>query len=99
MKMTFETVLEVFEDYLREDSDCEVVQTRHGYTVLVWDSGMENWDTSECCAMPEELCDELCNALFNFSVLKLTAGERELTGSENDKLQAELDKRRERCLG
>ena len=38
MKMlTFEMVLEVFKDYLEEDTDCEVVLTKHGYTVMQWD--------------------------------------------------------------
>lgn len=32
--MTFEKVLEIFKDYLAEDTDCDVVLTKHGYTVM-----------------------------------------------------------------
>lgn len=33
--MTFEKVLEVFNDYLNKDSVLEVVNTKRGYTVLL----------------------------------------------------------------
>lgn len=32
--LTFENVLEIFKDYLLEDTDCEVIPTKHGYTVM-----------------------------------------------------------------
>lgn len=35
--LTFERILTVFADYLAADTDVEVIQTRHGYTYLVWD--------------------------------------------------------------
>lgn len=90
--MTYEKVLNAFADYLNEDTDCEVIRTRHGYTVLVWDNGAGNWDTSECCGTPEELCERLCEARFSFSALKRTHGERELTRSEAESIQAELER-------
>ena len=34
--MTFEKVLEVFNDYLNKDSVLEVVNTKRGYTVMIW---------------------------------------------------------------
>ena len=36
--LTFEKVMEVFKDYLTEDTRYEVVMTSRGYTVLEWDS-------------------------------------------------------------
>ena len=90
--MTFQEVLNTFAEYLNENLDCEVIQTRHGYTVLVWDNGARNWDTSECCGTPEQLCEKLCEACFSFSALKRTHGERELTSSEAENIQAELEK-------
>ena len=36
--LTFEKVIEVFKDYLTEDTRYEIVMTSHGYTVLEWDS-------------------------------------------------------------
>ena len=32
--MTFETVLQVFHDYLKEDSIYEIVMTSHGYALM-----------------------------------------------------------------
>ena len=40
--MTFEKVLEVFNDYLNKDSVLEVVNTKRGYTVMIWDEKMSN---------------------------------------------------------
>ena len=41
--LTFEKVLEVFQDYLTKDSMYEIVTTSRGYTVLEWDSQLEDW--------------------------------------------------------
>ena len=41
--LTFEEILEAFRKHLDEDDSVEVVHTRHGYTVLDWDDGMEDW--------------------------------------------------------
>lgn len=41
--MTFEKVLEVFNDYLNKDSVLEVVNTKRGYTVMIWDEKDEQW--------------------------------------------------------
>lgn len=60
MKMlTFEMVLEVFKDYLEEDTDCEVVLTKHGYTVMQWDEKSKTWYGVEYCETPEDLQYEL----------------------------------------
>lgn len=40
--MTFEKVLEVFNDYLNKDSVLEVVNTKRGYTVMIWMKKMSN---------------------------------------------------------
>ena len=48
--MTFEKVLEVFNDYLNKDSVLEVVNTKRGYTVMIWDEKDEQWlVVSELC--------------------------------------------------
>ena len=36
--LTFEKVLEVFADYLKQDRLYEVVITSHGYTLMAWES-------------------------------------------------------------
>ena len=33
----FERILEVFAEILEQDPVCEVVTTRHGYTLLYWE--------------------------------------------------------------
>ena len=42
--LTYEAVLKVFADYLKEDTDYEVVLTAHGYTVMGWDKYREDWN-------------------------------------------------------
>ena len=51
--MTFEKVLEVFNDYLNKDSVLEVVNTKRGYTVMIWDEKDEQWFGVEHCKAPE----------------------------------------------
>ena len=86
---TFEKVLEVFADYLLEDADCEVIRTRHGYTLLIWDNTAQEWETCEHCQTPETLRDRLADAYDDFAELKITGGERELTGEERKQISAE----------
>lgn len=50
--MTFEKVLEVFNDYLNKDSVLEVVNTKRGYTVMIWDEKDEQWFGVEHCKAP-----------------------------------------------
>lgn len=46
---TNEKVLEIFQDYLNEDQATEVVMTRHGYAVMLWDHAGQDWSDVECC--------------------------------------------------
>lgn len=57
--LTFEKVLEIFKDYLAEDTRYEIVMTSHGYTVLEWDSKANTWAGEELCATPEIMRDVL----------------------------------------
>lgn len=50
--MTFEKVLEVFNDYLNKDSVLEVVNTKRGYTVMIWDEKDEQWFGVELAKPP-----------------------------------------------
>ena len=95
--MTFEKVLEVFAAHLREDTDCEVIRTRHGYTALLWDGRAQEWDTCEYCPTPEALRDRLAEAYDDFAELKITGGERELTGGERARIDAERDRLKGLC--
>lgn len=75
--MTFEKVLEEFKDYLAEDTDCEVVLTKHGYTVMQWDGKSKSWYWVEYCARPEDLHEELPSSL------RMTESEQLIKKTEN----------------
>lgn len=64
--MTFEKVLEVFNDYLNKDSVLEVVNTKRGYTVMIWDEKDEQWFGVEHCKAPELLRDALLDGYRDF---------------------------------
>lgn len=63
--MTFEKVLEVFNDYLNKDSVLEVVNTKRGYTVMIWDEKDEQWFGVEHCKAPELLRDALLDLIMD----------------------------------
>lgn len=64
--LTFEKVLEAFKDYLVEDTDCEVVLTKHGYTMMQWNEKSKSWYGVEYCETPEDLQEELTMAKTEF---------------------------------
>jgi len=84
--MTFEKVLQVFKDYLAEDINCEVVLTKHGYTVMQWDENSKSWYGVEYCETPEDLRDELLSSYRMSEAQKITKTKRELTEEEVAKI-------------
>ena len=64
--LTFEKVIEVFKDYLTEDTRYEIVMTSHGYTVLEWDSRANTWAGEELCATPEIMRDVLLDCFTGY---------------------------------
>lgn len=62
--LTFEKVMEVFQDYLAEDTRYEIIMTSHGYTVLEWDSRANTWAGEELCATPEIMRDVLLDIMM-----------------------------------
>ena len=55
--LTNDRVLAVFQDYIREDSSYEVVQTSRGYTLLEWNEKMRGMTHNSArrrnyCGMP-----------------------------------------------
>ena len=80
--MTFEKVLEVFNDYLNKDSVLEVVNTKRGYTVMIWDEKDEQWSGVEHCKAPELLRDALLDGYRDFLEQQLTHNRRSLTETE-----------------
>ena len=100
---TNEKVLEIFQDYLNEDQATEVVMTRHGYAVMLWDHAGQDWSDVECCPTPEELFDKLLDsyALYQefLMIRDKSDGEGEINEMERAQIQAMclpyLEKRKE----
>ncbi|MEG7531423.1 MAG: hypothetical protein RSF83_08505 [Hungatella sp.] len=90
--LTFEKVLEVFKEYLAEDTNCEVVLTKHGYTVMQWDEKSKDWFGLEYCASPENLQEELLSSYRMNEAEKITKARRELTEEETQAITENCNK-------
>lgn len=88
--MRFEKVLEIFKEYLAEDTNCEVVLTTHGYTVMQWEENSKSWYGVEYCETPEDLQEELLSSYRMNEAEKITKTKRELTEEETASLEAEM---------
>lgn len=95
--MTFEKVLEVFKDYLAEDTNCEVVLTKHGYTVMQWDEKSKDWYGVEYCETPEDLRDELLSSYHMREAEKITNTKRELTEEEASTINSNMQRLIAKC--
>ena len=97
--MKFERVMEVFAEYLCKDEEVEVIQTKQGYSLLVWDGTMRNWSRSEFCETPGTLCRLLCAVYADYLELSVTDGKRDLTDGEQAGIDAKVREMEERCKG
>lgn len=95
--LTFEKGLEVFKDYLTEDTNCEIVLTKHGYTVMQWDEKSKDWFGLEYCASPEDLQEELLSSYRMHEAEKITKARRELTNEETQAVNADCKKLFDPC--
>ncbi len=80
--LTFEKVMEVFKDYLTEDTRYEIVMTSHGYTVLEWDSRANAWAGEELCATPEIMRDVLLDCFTGYLEYKAITTNGEISEAE-----------------
>ena len=87
--LTFEKVLEAFDDYLRQDPLYEVVMTSHGYTLMAWEPRKGQWYTAEIMDTPENLLNALLDKYAEYLEELLTDSQRELTDEE----QRDIDKK------
>ena len=78
-------------DFVKLDTDFEVVLTSRGYTVMGFDNHRQDWNTVDFCPTPEALRDSLLNAYESFRELEITGGDRDLTEKEEAKLAKERD--------
>lgn len=97
--LTFEKILQVFDDILKQDPLYEVVQTSHGYTLLAWQPSRNQWYSAELLETPETMLNALLNAYSDYLEDKITQGERDdLTQQEQEEVEAQCGQLRAKCL-
>ena len=97
--LTFEKILQVFDEILKQDPLYEVVQTNHGYTLLAWQPSRSQWYSAELLETPEAMLDALLDAYYGYLENKITQGERDdLTQQEQEEVEAQCRQLREKCL-
>lgn len=89
--LTYEKVLEIFQDYLTRDREEEVVMTSRGYVRFQWAGKSDFCDDGRLVSTPEELFDLLLEDCQGFEEVCLTKGRRELT-------EEDIATAKERCL-
>ena len=79
--LTFEKVLEIFEDYLAQDMELEVYKSRYGYVCVSFNGSPPDppYCEGDVCRTPEELFDHLLVEYESFASIQLTKGRREET--------------------
>ena len=95
--LTFEKILTVFDDYLRQDPLYEVILTNHGYTLMAWEPKRNQWYTAEIMETPEILLDALLCKYAEYLEEQLTDSERDLTAEEQTKINAVCSKLKAEC--
>ena len=95
--LSFESVLNVFDDYLQIDPLYEVVLTSHGYTLLAWEPARNNWYSAELVTAPGILLDKLVDAYASYLEDRITVNKRELTLTETAEIESQCKLIRERC--
>ena len=97
--LTFERVLNVFEDILREDPLYEIVLTIHGYTLLAWDAHRNQWYSAELLETPEAMLDALLGVHSSYLESELLGDERDdLTEQEEEEIETRCRQLRGKCL-
>ena len=97
--MTYEKVISAFKTFLTEDDTYDVVNTKHGYTVLNGEADCRELYSALLCRSPEELRDTLLDAYREYRTFQLLSGntERTLTQEEAMLIAMECDKLSLQC--
>lgn len=96
--LTFEKILNVFGLYLQQDLLYEVILTRHGYTLLAWEPGREEWYSAEILKTPKALLDALLETYASYLEDKITRNEWDVTPQEQELIDGQCRQLRVRCL-
>ena len=97
--MTYEKVISAFKTFLTEDDTYDVVNTKHGYTVLNGEADCRELYSALLCRSPEELRDTLLDAYREYRTFQILSGstERTLTQEETMLIAMECDKLSLQC--
>lgn len=87
--LTNENVLDMFRRYMEEDQALDVVLTRRGYTVMLWDYTRGDWSDVACCDTPEKLFDKLLDFYASYQEYKMLG---DSTGYLSDKDRKQIQK-------
>ena len=80
--LTFENILELFQEYLLHDPEEEVLPCKRGYVRLTWNKDSRYCVDGILCRIPEELFDLLLTDYQDFELLRRTKGRREVTEAD-----------------
>ena len=95
--MTFDKVLEVLDDFLSNDSDCEVLMTSRGYVVMDWEGPKCDSAVIKLCKTPEQLLEKILDTYEQELLLRATRGRENPTEQECARVEAECNILREKC--
>lgn len=90
--LTNENVLDMLHQYMEEDQAQDVVWTRRGYAVMLWDYTRSDWSDVACCDTPEKLFDKLLDFYASYQEYKMLG---DSTGYLSDKDRKQIQ---EMCL-
>ena len=98
--MTFERILHVFDDILKQDPLYEVVSTSHGYALLAWEPRRKVYSSAEFLETPEVMLDKLLYTYASYLESKFTEdGERDdLTAQEEAVIHEQCRQLRKACM-
>lgn len=91
--VTVEKVLEIFDDYLKEDTACEVIPTKRGYIVGMWDNKARDYEFLNFFEEADDLKEHLLIVYSSYLEYKFTQGIRDdLTSEEQIFIDTEVNK-------
>lgn len=90
--LTFQKVLEGFQNYLAEDTRYEILKASCGYVVLEWGSSNQTLESAQFCPTPEVMKEALLNALEGYLEYKITLCNRNMTDEERKSIQDQVEK-------
>ncbi len=96
--MTFETVLDIFEDYLALDMEMEVCKSRSGYIRVDFNGPEElpGYCSGMVCRTPKELFDLLLSDYESYLEIQRTKGRRDVTEEDKNEIAALCQSRLEK---